>query len=82
MHLVYYSIQIPSCRIMGSRDFPGGPVGMTLCFRSWGTASIPGQGTKNLQGAAKKKKKKVYIIEGKTFLSAFLVSIFGAFTLK
>ena len=57
MHLVYYSIQIPSCRIMGSRDFPGGPVGMTLCFHSWGTASIPGQGTKNLQGAAKKKKK-------------------------
>ena len=57
MHLVYYSTQIPSCRIMGSRDFPGGPVGMTLCFCCWGTDSVPGQGNKNLQGTAKKKKK-------------------------
>ena len=27
------------------REFPGGPVVKTLCFRCRGTGSIPGQGT-------------------------------------
>ena len=33
MHLVDYSIQLPSFRIMGNRDVPGGPVIKTLHFQ-------------------------------------------------
>ena len=32
MHLVDYSVHLPNFRIMGNRDFPGGPVVKTLCF--------------------------------------------------
>ena len=35
MHLVYYPIQLPRFRIMGNRDFPGGPVVKTVLLL-WG----------------------------------------------
>ena len=47
MHLVDYSIHIPSFRIMGDRDFPGGPVVKTLCFHCGATTSVPGCGTRS-----------------------------------
>ena len=58
MHLVDYSIHLPSFRIMGNRDVPGGPTGKTLFFHCRGRHFSPWLGNQILQVAAKKKKNK------------------------
>ena len=61
MHLVDYSIHLPSFRIMGNRDFPGGPVVKTLCFHCGGH-HFPWLGNQILQGATKKQNNGTYIL--------------------
>ena len=56
MHLVDYSIHLPSFRIVGNRGVTCGPVGKTLSFHYGSHHFSPWLGNQILQGAAKKNR--------------------------